>query len=294
MSAVYKIVTIIFIAYLSIAKAFAQADDAEAAIAAQQTGNYELAVQLIDKAVKDPELAKEYTTWYYRGFIYRNYAKTLTGDLIVKNYMIALESFKKSIQLDIGKENFDQDSINIVQLGVRFKNLSAQNTNIKNYDKALEYHEIYKQCLKIANPKVDFKSADIEFKLALGSVFTNEFEKSKDIKREEYFRKAVDTFNSVLELDKNNITANYNIGMNFYNKGAGLFNDANKIEDIMQIDQVLDQARECYRLGLPYLEKSYQLNPKRRETLLGLKGIYHTLYEAEKEKQMQEELDALN
>lgn len=296
MSTVHKIVIILLFACLSGAKAFAQADNVEAAVAAQQAGNADLAIQLIDKAIKDPELAKDFSTWYYRGFIYREYAKKQTGDLVLKNYLISLESFKKSIQLDISKENFDQDSINIIQLGQRFKNLSATSMKIESYDKAIELIELYKQCLKIANPKVDLRGVDTEFKLALGSLFTNEFEKSKAEKREEYFRKAIDTFNGVLELDSNNVKANYNIGMNFYNKGAGLWNDASALAelDIIQMDQKTDQARECYRLGLPYLLKSYRLNPKRRETLQGLINIYQLLYEVDKQKQMQTELDALN
>ena len=41
------------------------------------------------------------------------------------------------------------------------------------------------------------------------------------------------------------------------------------------------------------MQRAYELDPKRKETVLGLAGIYFSLNEMEKSQQLQEELELL-
>ena len=42
------------------------------------------------------------------------------------------------------------------------------------------------------------------------------------------------------------------------------------------------------------MEKAYQLNPKRKETLIGLSGIYFSLNEEEKSKEIKQKIDEID
>ena len=47
--------------------------------------------------------------------------------------------------------------------------------------------------------------------------------------------------------------------------------------DILNMQQIQEVAREYFQQALPYMLKAHDMNPTRRETLLGLEGIYYSL-----------------
>jgi ABC-type multidrug transport system ATPase subunit len=62
---------------------------------------------------------------------------------------------------------------------------------------------------------------------------------------------------------------------------------AGSIQDIQRV------SRELFTRALPYMLKAYEMNPKRKETLLGLEGIYYSLQDNEKSEEYRRQYEAL-
>ena len=60
--------------------------------------------------------------------------------------------------------------------------------------------------------------------------------------------------------------------------------------DLIALSETQDKTIEIFKKSLPFMEKAYQLNPKRKETLQGLEGIYYSLNENEKYDKIKQEL----
>jgi hypothetical protein len=92
----------------------------------------------------------------------------------------------------------------------------------------------------------------------------------------------------VLILDPSNIAANYNMGIIYYNQAVSLI--MNKLDydyDLVTLNDIQDEALSWFKKSLPYMETAYQLNPGRKQTLIGLSGIYYNLYDNEKSSEFQ-------
>jgi tetratricopeptide (TPR) repeat protein len=108
-----------------------------------------------------------------------------------------------------------------------------------------------------------------------------------------YLDKAQKVYEEVLELDSNNVSANYNIGIIFYNQGVEIVNNMDYSLDLEQLNNVQDRIIELFKKSLPYMKKAYDLNPKRKETLIGLQGIYFSLNDIPKSEAYKKELEEL-
>jgi tetratricopeptide (TPR) repeat protein len=95
-------------------------------------------------------------------------------------------------------------------------------------------------------------------------------------------------------MDPNNISANYNLGIIYYNEGVEIVNNMDYSLDLFELNAVQDKIIELFKESLPYMTKAYELNPKRRETLIGLQGIYFSLNDIEKSEAFKQELEALD
>ena len=179
-------------------------------------------------------------------------------------------------------------------LSSKFNNDAASNLNGQNYEKAIKYYDKYKECLKLMNPKQDIKDKEIYFSLALATVFTSVYESNRK-DNESFFQKAADTYKAILALDPENISANYSLGILYYNKAVAIITEINFDEtDIIKLSETQDLTIEIFKQSLPFMEKAYQLNPKRKETLIGLEGIYYSLNETDKLNKIKAELETLN
>lgn len=98
----------------------------------------------------------------------------------------------------------------------------------------------------------------------------------------------------MLRIDPENYGANYNLATLFYNMGVYRYYRALQVEaDIITMQQVQEVAREYFQLALPFMLKAHDMNPGRRETVLGLEGIYYSLQDemnSEKFRQLYEGL----
>ena len=78
-----------------------------------------------------------------------------------------------------------------------------------------------------------------------------------------------------IELDPSSFGSNYNLGALFFNKAVELNNSANSTSDNKKYKSLKDQSDVYFNKALPFLESSYSINPKDKNTLLSLKQLYY-------------------
>jgi hypothetical protein len=258
--------------------------------------NLDSARIMADAAAIHPETKNDPQTWYVRGYIYRELFKRQA--LSNKNIHLAEEAFsscKRSIELDTAAE-MKENNLKILQsVSATTNNTFAEEMDTVNYRKSLECLELQKKLVKYLRPKANIDSLEAYYFGFMGSYFQGIYEKSTK-KNLAYLNLAAEAYNKVLIAEPSNVSANYNMGIIYYNQAVSLI--MNKMDydaDISSLNDIQDEALVWFKKSLPYMEKAYQLNPRRKETLIGLSGIYYSLHENEKSaqfKKLSEDLDA--
>lgn len=263
------------------------------AIYALQNEELEKAQRLIDAAIVDTLFKDDSRTWYYRGNIYKELFKKMESDNKQSPYRItAISSFKKSYELDNGTEISVSSQKNLKYLASTIFNDAATSFDTENYLLAIENYNSYKEIMLYLEPETDFIERDIQFKLALATTYT--MLSSKDSSNKELFlEKVKELYEEVLVLDSNNVSANYNMGILYYNKGADMVNNMDYSLDLEELNRIQEELYVIFKKSLPYMKRAYDLNPNKEETLIGLQGIYYSMNDMEKSEAYKKELEEL-
>lgn len=264
------------------------------AISYQQAGDLDKAKASIDSAVTNPITANDPYAWYVKGYVYKSiYSKKEAGKRKLDVRKEAMAAFLKSKEIDIKGENNVDNNKNIKYIATTYFNDAVQSLDSINYLFALEAYDLYKKSIVIPEPSTDITKKDIDFNLALASMFTKTYENNRKGKSD-YFGKAKDAYTKVIALDANNVSANYNLGILYYNQAVSIINAMDYDLDLITLNQIQDDCVILFKQSLPFMEKAYQLDPKRKETLIGLSGIYFSLNEEEKSKEIKQKIDELD
>lgn len=266
----------------------AQLDKLRGAFVHTQAGNLDSARILIDAACKHPETMNDGQTWYVKAFIYKEIfkkAKPENRDLSIANE--AFEAGKKSIVLDTTAES-KQNNLSIIKSETAIvNNTFGETLDTINYKKSIECIDQQKLLVKYLKPKANIDSIGTYYYGIMGSYFQTAYEKNPK-KNMKFLKIAEESYNKVLIAEPNNISANYNMGIIYYNQAVSLI--MNKLDydfDLATLNDIQDEAVVWFKKSLPYMEKAYQLNPRRKETLIGLSGIYYSLHDNDKSQQFQ-------
>lgn len=272
---------------------FAQSEDIIEANKKYQAGDLLGARALLDAAVQKPELARSPEAWVLRGFVYKDLFKAdPTAPAADGLRTEALGSLFTSTVLDTSKE-YAQSSLQAYDfLCKTIYNDAARALNELDAARALTLYSRYKENVLRLDPRHAFKDRDIEFNNALGTVYTKKF--NQDREDTTWFDKAVALYEKVIEIDSNNYGANYNLATLYYNRGVYNIQRISSNTDIPTIGQMQEVSKRYFVKALPYMKKAHDMNPKRRETLLGLEGIYYSLQdipESERYRHLFEEIE---
>ena len=88
---------------------------------------------------------------------------------------------------------------------------------------------------------------------------------------------ALPYYQRCIELNDSNASGQFNVGRYFYNKAQETRQNSR-----LYGKRLADMVNPIYREALPYLEKSFALNPHNEELVNALRDIYYKLGEAEK------------
>ena len=83
------------------------------------------------------------------------------------------------------------------------------------------------------------------------------------------------------------------MGILYYNQAVNLINQSDYDLDIVALNDVQDNSINLFKQSLPFMEKAYALDPNKKETLLGLSGIYFSLNEKEKSNEFKQKLEQI-
>ncbi len=258
--------------------------------------NLDSARILIDAACKYPETKDDPQAWYMRGFIYKElFKKPLPANREISLGEEAFNSCKKAMEIDSSVEVKNNNLLILKNLSAITNNTFGGALDTVNYSKSMECLELQKKLIRYIHPKASIDSVEVYYNGIMGSYFQSVYEKSPG-KNMNYLKIAEDSYNKVLIRDPSNISANYNMGIIYYNQAVSLI--MNKLDydfDLASLNNIQEEALSWFKKSLPYMEKAYQLNPHRKETLIGLSGIYYSLHDNEKSEQfhkLSQDMDA--
>ncbi len=293
MTHVFKKLVMLFHLVLTVG-AFAQEDGLKRATDFLQKGNLDSAKIIINQVIADPQNMHNGNIWYFRGFIYKSiYNKYEKADKKSPARLEALKSFKQSFSIDTTAATIQENKKNIKYLATTLYNDAATSLDSMDYKLAIETFEKFKEYyLLIDTSKQNFRQTNLKFLLALASVYTIIFDQDKKAKAE-FLALAKETYNKILVIDPNNITANYNMGILYYNQAVNLINQLDYGIDIVTLNDAQDNSIHLFKESLPFMERAYQLDPNRKETLYGLSGIYFSLNEIEKSNMFKQKLEEI-
>ncbi|MGQ0827194.1 MAG: hypothetical protein ACT4ON_02240 [Bacteroidota bacterium] len=271
----------------------AQQEKAFAAYTFLEQKQLDSAKAAINIAISHPETANDMQTWLVRAFIYKTiFNERERSDHNSPARLESLKSFKKMFSLN-GTEGEKLQAVNgIKYLTTTIYNGVGDNLDTIHYKTAISMFELFKEYYPLVDTsKVNIQKKDIEFLLALASTYTEKFKNNKS--KTEFLNLTKATYAKVLALDPNNISANYNMGILYYNQAVDLINQSDYDLDIVALSDIQDNSITLFKESLPFMEKAYSFDPNRKETLLGLSGIYFSLNEFEKSNQIKQKLKEL-
>lgn len=265
----------------------AQDDPLARALAQYQAGDLGGARTSIDEAVNKAGYAADPQAWLLRGFIYKDLFKAAPDSVAADELRDeGLASLYTSVGLD--KEgSFTTNAKQAYDYLTRTCfNDAARALGEMNDERAVLLFTKYKEAVLRMEPDTDLRSRELEFGNALGTVYTKRF--NGDRTNLEWFDKAVTTYRAVLAVDPENYGANYNLATVFFNRGVFNIQRIDADDDIPSIQQIQEASREFFQQALPHMLKAHDMNPGRRETLIGLEGIYYSLQDEQGSERMRE------
>lgn len=256
----------------------------DAALNYMQKNNVDSAKIEIDLHMQNVDVHLDPENWYLEGFIYKELYKKYENENFNSPFRAkSLNSFNKSLKLDTVIARTKTTKELIRYLAGRFYNDAVLTLDSMNYLTSILCYEQYRDAALILDSILDIKKKDIEFYLALGTIYVEIYNSDK-IKNLQFFNLTRDTYMKILNWDPNNYTANYDLGLLYWNKGVHLMNNIDYELNLDSVMQVQNYSVGIFKESLPFAQKAYEIEPKREETLIVLSGIFYSLNDFPKSK----------
>jgi hypothetical protein len=249
-----------------------------------QKSELDSAKKYIDEADLDSELITQPKTWYYKALIYKDlYKQNEKDNKDSPLRLTSVESLNKLNNIDASKEFTESAHKMMTYLASTFYNDAARSLNPQTYKNAEDYYEKYRELMIIASPSTDLVQQDVKFKLALASMLNQHLERQGSRDSSKVVEIKI-IYKDIINLDQNNGSANYNLGILYYNESVEIINKMDYDMDLERLNELQDICIDLFMKSLPYMLKSYELGYNVKETLKGLENIYHGLNDTEKEE----------
>ncbi|CAG5086243.1 tetratricopeptide repeat protein [Parvicella tangerina] len=265
-------------------------------VAIEKYGNKEFkdALAYIDTAITMcKELESDPYVYHIKGFICYELYKSEELDDPYSNYRAqAFEAFLKSNELDEGKEFTSKNTKSLRNICIRIQKNIAQSLDTVNYKEALKLDKLYHQSVERSGVKLDLKEHDITFNNMIGSIFVELYENQKG-SREDFVDSAIVYYEKALSIDTLGFDANKNLGYLYHNLSIDIILNMDPEDDILTMYENQEKSSALGLKSLPYLKRAHEQQPKNRDVLYGLAGIYFMLQEKEKSDFYQKLYDEL-
>lgn len=246
------------------------------------------ALLCVNKALEDPELAKDHYVWYVKGFAIKEICKQKDVKNSAAYRAEAIKALKKSLELDVNKQYAEKTKKVVNVIATQYYNEAVRYMDTLNYKMAIENYEHYKNAKLIVEPTANFKEQDALFYSNLAGVYRSLYESNKD-KNYAFFELAIANYQKSADIIPTDDSPYYNIGSLYYNQGASIMMKVDYEIDLVAFDQKQEEAIVYFKKGLPFLLKAYSINPQKIPTVESLEGIYHILLDMEKSEKYKQE-----
>lgn len=280
---IYKAILLLLLTF-SCRQVWSQEVSLHQAIEDYQSQKLIEARKTIDALASDNTVTSDANYWYLKGFIYKDlYKMKPASDSAVTFRMIAINSFEKLLNMTNEEQYINDARKNISFVATTFYNDAIEMMNQNEIEEAEKLHSFYKSSIAVIEAITIEK--EINFYLALATRTTNLSKQNNQVDKN-YFEKAISIYQKVLTLDTNNIKANYNLAVLYYNRAVDLISDLEVDEiDLISFSEIEDRSIVLFKQSLPYMQHAYHLDPKDKNTIEGLAGIYFSLREFEKSEE---------
>ncbi|HXB41378.1 MAG TPA: hypothetical protein VNZ49_12605, partial [Bacteroidia bacterium] len=248
----------------------------------------------IDSVALNPQTRKEFNVWMVRGFIYKDLYKIKEADKAVSPLRdAAIESFRKSLQLDSANANPQREGIlkGMKYIASTYHNDINKTLDTINYQISLTNAEKYLVITKFLDPSFKENIYNFDVYLTIGSMFEKEYEhhrsKNNLDQAKAYLFKAYD-------IDSISALVNKNLGLLYYNQAVEIINSIDPDTPLDQIDGIQDRAVKLAKQAKSYCLKAHKVNPKDKVVIEALMGIYYLLNEMEQYNYYKKLLEELN
>ena len=276
------------------ASGFAQNDRLNRAQQLLQAKNADLARLAIDSVILNPETRGNFESWTTRAYIYFDIYKrtdktklnsalrdTIISSLRISNSLKADETYaanNKKLLSNIAAGYFNLS-----------KTLLMDSVNYKN---SLIAYNRFKDNVLIAEPGTNLVPRDIEYNLAVGSVYSDIFNRdNKNTAAEDIAKVAL---LKVLDIQQDNPSANINLGIMYYNQAVNLGKSLDYGADFKQIDLVQENIVKLAKQAEQFIIKVYKADNKNVKAVEALHSIYKMLNDKTKEDEFKNKCKELN
>jgi hypothetical protein len=252
--------------------------------------DYTKALSTINGVIQSKKNPTELASAYQlQAFILKDYAKTLDKN---GSYQYRLESLK-AVENAVKTDPKSDVKAIAKYLSQTFNNDAAMSLGSNDFELSEMQFDNYSKAAKYFSTDAEIKNRLVDFKNAMASALYNQYSSFKN-KDTALFLKTEAAYKAVLTLDPQNISANYSLGVLYYNSAIDIVTTVNPDEtDIAVIDAMQDKMQPLFKQSKPYLEKASNLAPSRTDVLKGLEIVYFNLNDVSKYKLVQAKLKKL-
>ncbi len=262
------------------------------------SNNLKKAKAQIDEAGQDAQFKNDPQFYFWKGYIYKELYKAYDKGKDPQS-QLREKSFQSYIKLMEYRSVMSQDTLNsalkaLNYLSSQYWNDAVLNADTTNYEIAIENYEKFKEGSMMVDPSNDLSDKDIKFSMKIATVYVSLYEvRGNTPAGDVYFEKAKDEYRKIINIDNKHRQANYNLGIHFYNRAVNIIKDLDVATSLEDLAEKEDVCVELFLQALPYMTTAYEIEPSKRETLIGLTGIYWSLNDIDKYHFYQEKLNEL-
>ena len=252
-----------------------------------------MAVKILDSVVRHAETRTLSISWTLRGRAYYEWSRIQNNaskiELLDTIYKSVQKSFNFLPDSNVTKDNYvllryvSKRYFNLASIQLKdttlMKSMAAKKGHSESlkqfHSNALKYFNAFKKISETYFPNMDVKKYELEFYEALGSYFSYLFE--KDNSNSEAGNLAKSAYLKVLELEPNNVFANIQMGLLYYNQAANIIQKLNEDTPLEELDLVQDNLVKLGKQSEQFVSKGFQNDQNNLKAIEALFYIYRLL-----------------
>ena len=279
---------LLFVSFLG----FAQQNKLALAYEQYTTGKLDSALVSIQEVVVHPETSSDIQAWLIKSYVLKDLFKANENTSKAENYRAeSVQSFLKARELDKDKKEWSQINQNLKYLGSKYFNEARANIDTLNHLKAVQLFDEYERVYLFADTAFSSKTKELEFYLALASVFQQCFDNNSSKNCLDYAKVYLQ---KAMDIDPSSTSAIKNMGILYYNQGVNLIKRMEYDISLEELSNFQDQSIKLFHQAEPFLLKAFDISPTDKTVLEGLQGIYFQLSDFDKSNDFKSKLEALN